>query len=80
VLPGHDIFQAGHIREEADVLKGARDSVRNDLVGLSPGYPGILEMHIPVLRLVYSRYYIEHRGLACPVGADEAQDLSFMDG
>src|SRR5262245_8689649 len=74
----HDILERSHVREEADVLEGARDAARGNLVRLEAGQARAAEMEFTAVGGVDSRQDIEQGGLAGAVGADETEDLAAL--
>jgi hypothetical protein len=79
VPPDHHVLERGEIREEADVLEGARDAERRDAVGRRVHEPLSLEEEAPLILAIEAREDVEERGLSRAVGPDEPVDLALAD-
>ena len=75
-----DVILHGEVLEQPDVLEGSGNAHLIELIGLfarrvlpiqQDGAPG---------GMVYVGEQVEHGGLACTVGADQAGDLRAADG
>src|SRR5690606_21943125 len=75
-----DVFEDGHVGEEANVLEGARDSERAHLVHGKAGDAVAVEAYLACSGAVEAGDAVEERGLAGAVGADEPVDCPGRDG
>src|SRR5712692_9222370 len=73
------VLDGGHPREQADVLEGAADAQRGDLVGAPTQDRGAPERHDTFLRHVDPGEHVEERGLARSVGTDDRGDVTFLE-
>src|SRR5262249_61101298 len=76
---GHDVVEHAHALEERDVLEGAGDSQRGDVVWLELGPVLALEEDPPLLGLVEPADRVQERGLPRPIRTDDGDDLSPVD-
>ena len=79
VLPQTDVVQSGHVLEEPDVLEGACDAERGDLVRLGAGDLAVLEDDAAGRRRKDAGDPVEERGLPGAVRTDEGEDLALLD-
>jgi hypothetical protein len=84
LVPGvradQDVLQGGHLGEQADVLERTGDPHAGDLVPLPAGDPHATEPDRTGRWLVDPGHRVERRGLTRAVRADQAEDLSLVDG
>ena len=73
-----DVFYNRHITEEANILKGACESPRCDLIGPQPVHGAAVEKDLALIRLVNPCQGVEKCGLSGAVGADDADDPSLI--
>ena len=79
-MPDQHVLDGGHAREQADVLEGAADAERGDLVGAQPERRGVpAEGHGALLGHVDPGEDVEERRLAGPVGPDDRGDVPFLE-
>src|SRR6516162_5201645 len=76
VGPGHHVLADGETREQADVLQGAGDPERRQLVWFEPGQIGVAERQPAGVRLDEPAQHVEQGGLAGPVRPDHAGHLA----
>lgn len=74
-----DVFEDGHVGEEADVLEGAGDAGLGDEVGFA-GEAGASVADGAFGGHVQAGEAVEEGGFAGAVGADEADDFAGADG
>ena len=76
----HDVFQRGHVAEEADVLEGSRDAGGGDAVRTLQSQRHAGEQHLAAIARVEPGEHVEQRRLAGAVGTDQAVDFPGLDG
>ena len=76
VSPDHHVFERRKIREQADVLKCARNAARGDFVGLQAGERRAVEREHAGVCAVNAGQHVEERRLAGAVGTDQPDDLA----
>src|SRR5262249_17429506 len=79
VPPDHDVLQRREVREQADVLEGARDAARSDAVRLEPGELVSVERERAAVGRVEAGEQVEPGRLAGPVRPDQPEDLAARD-
>ncbi|OIQ77385.1 hypothetical protein GALL_409190 [mine drainage metagenome] len=77
---GQHIDQHALAIEQPDGLKGAENACTGNAVRRLARHVMTLQEHSAFGRLVNPRDDVEHRGLACPVGSDQAEHLARLDG
>src|SRR5581483_475071 len=75
----HHVLDRGHAREEANVLKGAADAQRGDLVGPASLHRDPAEQDRALFRDVDAGEHVEEGGLARSVRPDDGRDVSFLE-
>src|SRR6185436_11780158 len=75
----HDILDRREIGEETDVLEGARDACRGDLVRLQAVERAAVEDESAFVGRIDTGEDIEERGLAGAIRADQAEHLARRD-
>ena len=80
VAPDEQVLQHGRLVEQLDVLEGARDAERGDLVRRARQDALALEAYVAFGRVVEPRDQVEDRRLAGPVRPDQREDLALLDG
>ena len=69
-----DVVEDGEVIEEADVLERPRDAQAGHAVGGQVGDVLAVELDRAGRRRHHAREQVEQRGLASPVGTDDAMD------
>src|SRR5262249_481919 len=75
----HHVLERREVREQADVLEGARDTGDRHFVGRQAGQRLGVEHEAPTVGRVDPRQHVEERGLAGAVWADQAEDFAGRD-
>jgi hypothetical protein len=76
----HHVFEGRHFGKQADVLEGAGDACLGHFVH-GRGLVGLAcQLKSAAVGRVQAGDHVEKRGLACTVGADQAIDLTALDG
>jgi len=80
----HDVLEYTHVAEKTDVLKGAREALLVDDIGLET--MNLFDMAFAVadpdrsfIRSVLTRYAVENCGFPGAVRAYERRDFAFVD-
>src|SRR3990172_8361637 len=79
VLTHEDVFEGGHVAEQADVLVGAGDPEPGDSIRGVPVQEAIFQEDLASVDAVEPRDAVEERGLSGAVGADDAVDGALAD-
>ena len=74
-----NVLDDAHLGEEAQVLEGSGDAAGDDLLGRLAIDALVQEGDRALGDLVDAGEYVEHRGLARAVGADQGDDLALVD-
>ena len=74
-----NVVEGGHVVEQADVLKRARNAQTGHLVRLGAGDVLAIENHRAAGGLIEAGDAVEERRLARAVGADEGEHLASLD-
>ena len=78
---GHlDVFDNGHIREQADILEGAGNAGLHELVNLFAVQRDAVQQDGSLRGDIHAGEQVEHGGFPGAVGADEAHQLPGADG
>src|SRR5262249_37735805 len=75
-----DVAQHRKTWERPHDLKGARETGLTDRVWPPPDDARAIEPDLASVRPEEPREQVERRGLPCPVGSDQSEDFSSMDG
>ena len=78
--PTMTFSQRRHALEDLQVLEGARQAARRELVGRQAGHVLAVEVDRAAARRVDAGDDVEQRGLAGAVRADDREDLAGVDG
>ncbi len=79
VLAKTDVVERRHVLEEPDVLEGARDPKRRDLVRFGARDLAVLEDDAAARRWEDAGDPVEESGLSRTVRTDEGEDLALLD-
>ena len=79
IAAGHDVVLGAHVLEKRDVLKRSGNTAGRGIMGphLLSGPP--LVGNGAFLGVIKAVDHIEHRALACPIGADDRTDFPFAN-
>src|SRR2546426_11789086 len=75
-----EVLERAQAREDADLLKRARDAQARHAMGRDPGQVAAAEEHATVVGGEVAGDAVEERGLARAVRADETHQLAGLDG
>ena len=79
VATDEQVVEDGFAVEEFGILEGARDPQFGDVMGRNPRHVLAREGHAARIGVVEPADQVEHRRLARPVGADDAEHFAIDD-